>query len=757
MSHRKFGHTRHGPLRFLPRKCTARTVDQLQTDSNYSTLEVNAIDDSSHSRKAKPIPRKRYHEGTSSRRTKSISESEDSEGGHWKSRSKKQKSSTKEDDLSQPWVCEEIDPFTPQIRYFDFPKKTRMSSNDKTYNGSEDPEDHLKIFQAAAKVECWAMPTWCHMFNSTLTGSARGASECMRISRFMHGITNPELTKRLHDNIPKLVDEMMRVTTAFLRGEVAASNQAQKKPVLRRDKFTLPTKSLREILALDKGKFKAPPPMTTPVEKRNNNKFCELYREIGHNTDEVARQRITQSFASDLEIPFPPLGDEDRMEGHMIIKAKIGDRVIHRTYIDGGSALEILYEHCFNKLRSEVKSQMVLAIAPLIGLSGEIIWLLGQTSLPVKIGDAKHSTSTWMNFVVVRSPSPYNRIIGRPGAKPSANTRVAKEKIKVAIHPKYPEQTMAIGSTLMEEGRTKLCDLLRRNLGIFLWKPPNMTGVLRHIAEHRLNIHEGCHLVRQKKRSQAPERNKAIQEEVEKLVEAGIMKEVHYHNWLANPVMVESLYEYPFKCFLDAYKGYHHIKMNREDKEKTTFITSQGIFYYLKMPFGLKNARETYQCLVDKEIQKQIGRNLEVGRIQRNEKLIAELPTLTEPMEKEVLIVYIVVAREAGDYDIQSRPRISIKGQILADLIVEWPNDDSLAIPMEVGEELPEPWTLFTDESSYIDGFGAGLILTNPEGTEFTYPMIFKFDATNNEAEYKALIACLIIVEKMGIKTFRYM
>ncbi|GJV88997.1 reverse transcriptase domain-containing protein [Tanacetum coccineum] len=48
-----------------------------------------------------------------------------------------------------------------------------MSSNVKTYDGSEDPEDHLQIFQTDAKVERWAMPTWCHMFNSTLTGSAR--------------------------------------------------------------------------------------------------------------------------------------------------------------------------------------------------------------------------------------------------------------------------------------------------------------------------------------------------------------------------------------------------------------------------------------------------------------------------------------------------------------------------------------------------------------------------------------------------------
>ncbi|GKD58745.1 hypothetical protein Tco_1296254 [Tanacetum coccineum] len=77
--------------------------------------------------------------------TEALSESEDSEGGHWKSRSKKKKSSREEDDLSQSWVCEEIDPFTPRIRYFDFPK-TRMPSHIKTYDGSEDPDDHLKIF-----------------------------------------------------------------------------------------------------------------------------------------------------------------------------------------------------------------------------------------------------------------------------------------------------------------------------------------------------------------------------------------------------------------------------------------------------------------------------------------------------------------------------------------------------------------------------------------------------------------------------------
>ncbi|GJR97419.1 hypothetical protein Tco_0269593 [Tanacetum coccineum] len=134
----------------------------------------------------------------------------------------------------------------------------------------------------------------------------------MRISRFVHGITNPELIKRLHDKIPKIVDEMMRVTTSFLRGEVAASNHERKKTFppwkqhegsqkqnfkkrgfrnqqrseRKQDRFFLLTKTPKEIFALDKGKFKAPPPMTTPVEKRNHAKFCEFHGEVGHNTNE---------------------------------------------------------------------------------------------------------------------------------------------------------------------------------------------------------------------------------------------------------------------------------------------------------------------------------------------------------------------------------------------------------------------------------------------------------------------------------------
>nr|GEZ52961.1 reverse transcriptase domain-containing protein [Tanacetum cinerariifolium] len=105
---------------------------------------------------------------------------------------------------------------------------------------------------------------------------------------------------------------------------------------------------------------------------------------------------------------------------------------------------------------------------------------------------------------------------------------------------------------------------------------------------------------------------------------------------------------------------------------------------------------------------------------------------------------------ELEEHDIHYIPRTSVKGQILADFIVERPKDASLDTPMKDKEELMDPWILFTDGSSSVDDFEASLIIMNPKGIEFTYALRFRFDATNNEAEYEALIACLRIAEQMG-------
>nr|GEV14250.1 reverse transcriptase domain-containing protein [Tanacetum cinerariifolium] len=277
----------------------------------------------------------------------SVSKSDSSDGRYWKSRSKRHKP-TNEDDLTRPWICEEEDPFTPRIRNFKSSCKTRMPNNVKTYDGTGEPEDHVKIFQTARQVERWAMPTWCHMFNSALIGAARvwfnelpsesvdsykdikavflayfmqqnkyvkdpveihnikqndgetiedfmkqfkvetermkGAPECMRISGFMHGVNNPELTQRLNEHVPKTMEEMMITTTAFIRGEAVVASKKKGHTSWRAQDQSKRTP--KEILTAEAGKFQPPPPMVTPVEKRSNNKFCDFHNDKGHSTDE---------------------------------------------------------------------------------------------------------------------------------------------------------------------------------------------------------------------------------------------------------------------------------------------------------------------------------------------------------------------------------------------------------------------------------------------------------------------------------------
>ncbi|GJY98646.1 hypothetical protein Tco_0516076 [Tanacetum coccineum] len=283
----------------------------------------------------------------------------------------------------------------------------------------------------------------------------KGVPECMRVSGFMHEITNPDLIKQLNDNIPNSVDDMMNMTTTFLRGEVAVANQSRKKG---------------------------------PLSWRHHE--AETTRE---NTQKLSRREKPPKRIRSCRYSWCSHGKRTREPD--------GDRSRDR-----------------------------------------------------------------------RTPSSTACNCGTEG------TRIPKDQA-------FPQCT---------------------------WN------------------------------DQVP----AIQEEAAKLVEVKIMREVHYHSSLLNLVMVkkhdnswrmcvdftdlnnscpkdcypflkidwkvESLCGYPFKCFLDAYKRYHQIHMAEEDEEKSAFHTSQGVNCYTKMPFGLKKAKATYQRLVGKDFETQIGRNLKV-------------------------------------------------------------------------------------------------------------------------------------------------
>ncbi|GKC83073.1 reverse transcriptase domain-containing protein [Tanacetum coccineum] len=155
------------------------------------------------------------------------------------------------------------------------------------------------------------------MFNSTLTKNARVwfddlPTESIDIyddlkKAFLENylqqkkcIKDPIELHNIKQRDGEPTEDFVRSDHILPRGEVAASNHERKKSfppwkggfrnqqTLERKqvRFTLLIKTPKEIFALEKGKFKAPPPMPTPVEKRNHTKFYEFRGEVGNNTDE---------------------------------------------------------------------------------------------------------------------------------------------------------------------------------------------------------------------------------------------------------------------------------------------------------------------------------------------------------------------------------------------------------------------------------------------------------------------------------------
>jgi ribonuclease HI/transposase InsO family protein len=189
-----------------------------------------------------------------------------------------------------------------------------------------------------------------------------------------------------------------------------------------------------------------------------------------------------------------------------------------------------------------------------------------------------------------------------------------------------------------------LVDFLRANADIFAWNPSDMPGIPREVAKHSLDILPHSRAVQQRLRRFDEERRRAIGVELRKLLKAGFIKEVFHPTWLANHVLVKkkngkwrmcidytslnkACPKVPFPlpridqivdstagcellCFLDAYSGYHQIKMKESDQLATSFITPFGLYCYVTMLLGLRNAGATYQRCMQHVFGDHIGRTI---------------------------------------------------------------------------------------------------------------------------------------------------
>jgi hypothetical protein len=206
------------------------------------------------------------------------------------------------------------------------------------------------------------------------------------------------------------------------------------------------------------------------------------------------------------------------------------------------------------------------------------------------------------------------------------------------------EKKVLFGSQLSKEQERALLNFLFNNRDVFDWSANDLCGVNRDVIEHSLNVDPTIRPRKQKLRKMLDDKAEGARNEVKRLLSVGVIREVTYPEWLANTVMVKKANrkwrmcidftdlnkacpkdEFPLPRIdslidatatsdlmnlLDCYSGYHQIWMKKEDEPKTSFITPNGTYCYLRMPEGLKNAGGSFSRMTSKVLCTQICRNV---------------------------------------------------------------------------------------------------------------------------------------------------
>ncbi|XP_059638536.1 uncharacterized protein LOC132280798 [Cornus florida] len=362
----------------------------------------------------------------------------------------------------------------------------------------------------------------------------------------------------------------------------------------------------------------------------------------------------------------------------------------------------------------------------------------------------------------------------------------------------------------------------------------------------------------------------AISEEVNKLMKADFIQEVHYPDWLANVVLVkkangkwrlcvdftdlnkacpkdsfplpridmlvEGTADHELLSFMDAYSGYNQISMHTPDREKTSFITNRGLYCYKetfqvlrkhqmklnpsKCAFGVSSGKflgymvsrrgieanlEKVQAILNmqspastKELQRLTGRIAALNRLISRatdrclpffrvlrkafswtpeceqaftglKEYLTSPPLLSRAMQGEQLYLYLAVSPSAvssalvREEDGNQKPvyytsrafrgrKKALKAQVLVDVIAEFTPEDGPEHAANEQEETESTWTLYVDGSVNARASGVGLVIISPNGEYIKYALSFGFKATNNEAEYEALLASLRMAKALEVE-----
>ncbi|GKV30769.1 hypothetical protein SLEP1_g39549 [Rubroshorea leprosula] len=564
----------------------------------------------------------------------------------------------------------------------------------ETYDGTKDPDDHLHSFYSCMQAQNASDALMCKIFPSPLRCNARTwyyslplrsiSSYIEMTSAFATKFSNRRLIRKTTSKLMRVKqrdgkslknymsifnDAVLEVSFFDQAVGIAAVISGLNHEKFRDNLIKHPTTTFSEVNDRSRsynramqqsegpqpqgtrnppnrqgvGHQQAPPPLP-PLAKiihmitggleagGMSSKQRKLYvREVKHQ-NRAQKRKIDDAEWKDQPITFTPADFEG----------------VH-VLVDTGSAPDIMYYHCFESLGLD-PTLLQRYDGPLYGFNNQLVPVEGILTMNVAFGSGRTYVAPSVRFLVVKMPSSFNVVIGRPTLtkiramkdkdqlaknppqeihdnrqvmgveildnRPEDETRAAlgEDVEKVQIDDRDPNRKTQIGTRLSPEEKAELITFLRDNKDVFAWTSANMPRTPTLV----------------------------IKEEVEKLLQVGFIKRVDYCEWVANPVLVKKIngkwwmciyytnldQACPKDCYpmpninklveaafgnerlslLDAYSDYHQVLMALEDEEKTSFYAGDEIYCYVMMPFG----GATYQKMVTIVFQAQIGRNLEV-------------------------------------------------------------------------------------------------------------------------------------------------
>ncbi|GFY93718.1 hypothetical protein Acr_09g0001640 [Actinidia rufa] len=441
-------------------------------------------------------------------------------------------------------------PFTRRVLRAQISSKFKLPTQLGIYEGKTDPMDHLNSYKSLMLLQgcsdeimckafsrhfertCQIMKNVSHLFtvHQKETESLKDfvkrfnqailevedPSDKVIIMAMMEGLRPGPLFDSLSKNVPETLSALQSKADKYIAAEELAEakqrrrgkdDHKRKEPDTRRNDYREETRYKRPHRDPKRSNNRRPrtppcrpnfilPPLNAPVaqvlskikheefvkwpekimtdpQKRNRNKYCEFHRDHGHNTEDCFQ-----------------------------LKEQIAD-LIKRGY---------LRRNQDNHLNLSPEGRDLFSSVHSIAITGH-----GRRHTKMLRDEVERLTLV--------DPRETN------------NTKPLEEVVPISIHPDYPDRHIMIGTELTDELRFALVNFLKKNYDVFAWSQGDVPSIDPEIAMHKLFTNPESSPVRQKRRKFAPERLKVIEDEVDKLIRANVVREAHYPDWLANVVV----------------------------------------------------------------------------------------------------------------------------------------------------------------------------------------------------------------------------